>query len=166
MASDRADSTASTGLRTLPGVRTKASPCCPCRGSTARRAAGRCNNRDGSGAGPDRRVSRSSHGLAHRSSLTALRMPDSVIRRAMIDWLGKALLAYDPPGWGNGKCGASSATRRRFPNGRSERRAVTGASGAGSAVNNSMSAVVEFSTALSARPTSSRSWSSGASDQN
>ena len=29
----------------------------------------------------------------------------SVIRRAKIDWPDKALPAYDPPGWGNGKCG-------------------------------------------------------------
>jgi hypothetical protein len=41
----------------------------------------------------------------------------SVIRRAKIDWPRKAPPAYDPPGWGNGKCGASGATRGRFPNG-------------------------------------------------
>jgi DDE domain len=49
----------------------------------------------------------------------------SVICRAKIDWPDKALPAYDPPGWGNGKRGALSATRRRFPNNLSERRTVT-----------------------------------------
>jgi hypothetical protein len=90
----------------------------------------------------------------------------SVIRRAKIDWPDKALLAYGLPGWGNGKCGALSATRRRFPNDLSERPAVTGASDAAFVESNSMGAVVEFSTALSTRPTSSRWWSSGASDTN
>jgi transposase len=68
----------------------------------------------------------------------------SVIRRAKFDWPGKGPSAYDPPEWGNGKCGASSATRKRFPNDQSGRPGVTGASGAAFVASNLMSAAEVF----------------------